>query len=160
MWKPSEDEPAQQVYGEAYTSAVFLAMEEEIQCSRPPGSMMEAVIAPIMAYIDSSRLSSFSNASLWPGYLWFGSQSKYTWSKPTSFSAHHFVYMPSEFGAPASSHVLTFLKRQLFHAVWALLLTPKFMDAYVNGIIILCGDGIEQLVFPRFFTYSADYPEK
>jgi hypothetical protein len=34
------------------------------------------------------------------------------------------------------------------------------MDAYTNGIIIKFHDGIEGLVFPQFFTYSADYPEK
>jgi hypothetical protein len=45
-------------------------------------------------------------------------------------------------------------------AIWALLLDEDFMDAYKNGIIIRCGDGITRRVFPRFFTYSADYPEK
>jgi hypothetical protein len=34
------------------------------------------------------------------------------------------------------------------------------MDAYENGIIITFPDGIQRRVFPRFFTYSADYPEK
>ena len=46
------------------------------------------------------------------------------------------------------------------HAVWRLLLDDDFMDAYTNGIIIKFHDGIERLVFPQFFTYSADYPEK
>ncbi|KAJ7587294.1 hypothetical protein C8J56DRAFT_1083768 [Mycena floridula] len=171
MWKPDDDAPVQRVYSEAYTSDVFLKMEKEIQESRPPDCTLEAVVAPIMCYSDSSRLASFGTASLWPGYLWWGSLSKYIRAKPTSFSANHFVYIPSlpdtvqdiynkTFGSPASAAVLTFLKRQLFHAIWALLLTPEFMDAYVNGIVILCGDGIWRRVFPRFFTYSADYPEK
>ena len=46
------------------------------------------------------------------------------------------------------------------HAVWGLLLDEKFMDAYKNGIVVRCGDGITHRVFPRFFSYSADYPEK
>ena len=33
------------------------------------------------------------------------------------------------------------------------------MDAYVHGIILEFSDGILRRLFPRFFTYSADYPE-
>jgi hypothetical protein len=46
------------------------------------------------------------------------------------------------------------------HAVWHLMLDNAFRDAYRNGIIIKFADGVERLVFPRIFTYSADYPEK
>ncbi|KAF9224453.1 hypothetical protein BS17DRAFT_655483, partial [Gyrodon lividus] len=35
-----------------------------------------------------------------------------------------------------------------------------FMHVYKYGIVIRCGDGITWRVFPCFFTYSADYPEK
>lgn len=34
------------------------------------------------------------------------------------------------------------------------------MHAYEYGIIMTCADGIERRIYPRFFTYSADYPEK
>jgi len=34
------------------------------------------------------------------------------------------------------------------------------MKAYEEGLIITCGDGVTQKVFPCLFTYSADYPEK
>lgn len=34
------------------------------------------------------------------------------------------------------------------------------MHAYRHGIIVLCADGIVRRLYPRFFTYSADYPEK
>jgi hypothetical protein len=44
--------------------------------------------------------------------------------------------------------------------IWLLLLSQEFMDAYVHGILIACGDGVKRRIFPRFFTYSADYPEK
>jgi len=36
----------------------------------------------------------------------------------------------------------------------------EFMAAYVHGIVIECADKIHRRFFPRFFTYSADYPEK
>jgi hypothetical protein len=41
-----------------------------------------------------------------------------------------------------------------------LIQDPEFLDAYLNGIIIECIDGIKRRLFPRFFIYSADYPEK
>jgi len=44
--------------------------------------------------------------------------------------------------------------------IWLLLLDGDFMHAYEHGIVLLCGDGIYRRLFPRFFTYSADYPEK
>jgi hypothetical protein len=46
------------------------------------------------------------------------------------------------------------------HAVWSLLLDNDFVHAYQYGIVIKCWDGVEQRIYPRFFTYSADYPEK
>jgi len=46
------------------------------------------------------------------------------------------------------------------HAVWRLLLDDDFMDVYTNGIIIEFPDGVKRRLFPQFFTYSADYPEK
>lgn len=46
------------------------------------------------------------------------------------------------------------------HAIWALLLDEEFLHAYVHGIVITCADGITRRVYPRIFTYSADYPEK
>ncbi len=47
------------------------------------------------------------------------------------------------------------------HAIWEqLLLDEDFMHAYEHGIVIKFADGISRRVFPRIFTYSADYPEK
>lgn len=65
-----------------------------------------------------------------------------------------------KFGTAATADTLTHLRREVMHAVWRLLLDDDFMEAYTNGIVIRFHDGIERLVFPRFFTYSADYPEK
>ena len=64
------------------------------------------------------------------------------------------------FGATPSADVLAHLKRELMHRIWDMLLTPEFIHAYVHGIVIKCYDGIERRIFPRFFTYGADYPEK
>jgi hypothetical protein len=64
------------------------------------------------------------------------------------------------FGKNISPALLTQLKRELVHAIWTLMLDGDLMHAYEHGIVIKFSDGIERRVFPRFFTYSADYPEK
>ena len=55
---------------------------------------------------------------------------------------------------------MTHCHRELMHAVWAKILNDDFIHAYIYGIVIKCIDGIERCIYPRFFTYSADYPEK
>ena len=45
------------------------------------------------------------------------------------------------------------------HAIWRLLLNDDFIEAYKRGILIECTDSITRHFFPRFFSYSADYPE-
>ena len=44
--------------------------------------------------------------------------------------------------------------------IWLLLLDKDFMDAYTNGILVRCADGVLRRIFPRIFVYCADYPEK
>jgi hypothetical protein len=66
----------------------------------------------------------------------------------------------SIFGKSATAAILTHLKRELIHKIWTFLLDQDFMYAYEHGIVIYCLDGVLRRIFPRFFTYSADYPEK
>lgn len=54
----------------------------------------------------------------------------------------------------------THCRRELFHACWDILLDKEFLQAYRHGIVIRCADGVLRRIFPRIFTYSADYPEK
>ena len=63
-------------------------------------------------------------------------------------------------GAAASAITITHLKLELVQKVWELLLDDEFMEAYKHGIVITCADGVTRQIYPRFFTYSADYPEK
>jgi hypothetical protein len=55
---------------------------------------------------------------------------------------------------------MTHCRRELIHAVIKLILAGEFQKAYTEGIIIEFPDGITRRVFPRIFSYSADYPEK
>ena len=56
--------------------------------------------------------------------------------------------------------LLTHCKRELIHGAWKILLDDEFLDVYRNGIVVKCYDRKLHRVFPRIFTYSADYPEK
>lgn len=67
----------------------------------------------------------------------------------------------SGWGKAGRKQVLTYCRRELLHEAWVVLLSdPEFLEAYEHGIVIKCADGVTRLVFPRIFTYSADYPEK
>lgn len=44
--------------------------------------------------------------------------------------------------------------------IWVMMLDEAFVDAYAHGILITCSDGVKRRIFPRIFTYAADYPEK
>ncbi|KAK0439080.1 uncharacterized protein EV420DRAFT_1735640 [Desarmillaria tabescens] len=169
MWNPPGSSHSERIFGEVYSSDVFLEMEESVQPF--PGCNLEQVIAPVMVYSDSTHLTNFGDASLWPAYASLGLLSKYVRARMTAFASHHLAYFPSlpdwikdeyvkAYGVPPSDATLTFLKRELMQGIWRLLLDEQFMDAYRNGIVIRCADGVERRVYPRFFTYSADYPEK
>ena len=67
---------------------------------------------------------------------------------PDSFAD---TYM-KEFGVPPPPDVITHCRRELFHEVIKLILEGRFAEAYKHGIT--------RRVFPRFYSYLADYPEK
>jgi hypothetical protein len=65
-----------------------------------------------------------------------------------------------EFADVATSDMLTHLRRKLMQAVWLVLLDADFIHAYIHGLELNFIDDDPYLFFPRFFTDSADYPEK
>ena len=92
-WKPSPDKPAERVYSEAFTADYFLGQCEKILHTNPQKKRIPVMIG-MMIWSDSTHLASFGTASLWPVYLYFGNQSKYTRAKPSEFAAHHLAYIP------------------------------------------------------------------
>ncbi|KAI0069589.1 hypothetical protein K474DRAFT_1610237 [Panus rudis PR-1116 ss-1] len=162
--------PPQRVYDELYTSEAFNVAHEALQDSPPePNCDLERVICALMFWSDSTHLANFGDAALWPLYLFYGNQSKYTRGRPTSGACHHVAYIPKVCcigcsviwtGLGPNADVLTHCRRELMHEVWRVLLDDDFMHAYSHGLVIECADGIMRRVYPRMFTYSADYPEK
>ncbi|KAL5514487.1 hypothetical protein ACEPAG_2576 [Sanghuangporus baumii] len=170
-WNPPYSRTSKRIYGELYSSDVWLEAHEKIRAI-PAKDGLENFMIPIMLYSDSTHLANFGNTSLWPLYMYFGSQSKLARSKSTGHVCHHMAYFPSlpasiqdaykdYFGRTASADALTFLKCELMQAVLKLVLfQPDFLEAYTEGITFICSDGVTQRLFPRFMVYSADYPER
>ncbi|KAF8525646.1 hypothetical protein JB92DRAFT_3108726 [Gautieria morchelliformis] len=157
----------ERLWGELFCSEAW--NQEHKQLPQEPGCKLEQVIAPLMFWSDLTHLTSFGTAKLWPIYMFFGSQSKYSRSAHLSHHVADIPLLPDSIqdfirnltgGHAARPPLLTHCRHELMHALWQLLLDNEFVDAYKHGIVIKCADGITRRVYPRIFTYSADYPEK
>ncbi|KAF7974699.1 hypothetical protein HWV62_11479 [Athelia sp. TMB] len=168
FWKPL-DGPERRVYDEAYTSDAWLEEHDKLQKQpNEPDCKLEKVVLGLMFWSDSTHLTNFGTAKLWPLYLYFGNLSKYFRGKPGSGASHHVAYIPSlpdsiqDFLGPGSRKpaVLTHCRRELMHKVLDKVLDDDFVHAYRHGFAMECLDGVWRRFYPRIFTYSADYPEK
>ena len=68
--------------------------------------------------------------------------------------------MTEHSGGKPSQALLTHCHRELFHTQWRILLDDEFLEAWEHGIVIVCQDQVKRRMYPRIFTYSADYPQK
>ncbi|KAH7920743.1 hypothetical protein BV22DRAFT_1020666 [Leucogyrophana mollusca] len=174
FWTSSVDGTEQRVYDELYTSDAWLEAHNELQ-KQPfqPGCKLERVIAGLMLFSDATHLADFGTAKAWPLYLYFGNLSKYVRASPTSGACHLVGFLPllpdsvqevistlNKMSRKAISALNAHCRRELFHACWNTLMDDEFLEAYRHGIVVRCADGILRRIFPRLFTYSADYPEK
>ncbi|KAJ7049329.1 hypothetical protein C8F01DRAFT_1265524 [Mycena amicta] len=156
----------QELHGEMYTAQrTFEAFSKLPPCEEEP------VIASIMPYSDATHLASFGTALLWPLYIYFGNRSKYERAKPSANAGYHTAYFPSvpedikdkykeHYSHAMPDNVMTHTKRELFHAVWELLIDDDFVDAWINGRVFECWDKLQRRLFPRIPMYGLDYPEK
>ncbi|KIJ57965.1 hypothetical protein HYDPIDRAFT_34453 [Hydnomerulius pinastri MD-312] len=168
---PNPAAPPQRVFENAYTADAFLKADQELQDSPPEeGCTLPRAIAGFMFWSDATHVAQFGQAKLWPIYAYFANQCKYERCRPTARAARCVAYLPAlpdsitdflrERGRNISAPLLAHIRRELFHGAWAAILDDDFITAYVHGIIVDCADGIRRRLYPRIFTYSADYPEK
>ncbi|PBK60412.1 hypothetical protein ARMSODRAFT_898121 [Armillaria solidipes] len=171
-WQPpTPGSPQERVYSELYTSKCFRDAERDLLSSPPEeGCDLPRVIIALMIWSDATHVAQFGQSKVWPIYIFFGNRSKYMRCKPSTRSAHHAAFLPSlpdtfedflrGLGIKKSDPLMAHCRRELFHEAWKLLLDDDFVTAYEHGIVLTCADGIRRRVYPRIFTYSADYPEK
>jgi hypothetical protein len=171
----NSDADSERVYSEMYNSDVFLAEHDKVQRAPTddPSCKQEKVVAGLMFWSDATHLAAFGTAKMWPIYMLFGNLSKYIRCQPNSGAMIHVAYIPpfpdslqdqlKEFHPKWNTQqrdILAHCRRELMHAVWKHLLDCDFLHAYKYGMVVQCQDGIERRIYPRVFTYSADYPEK
>jgi hypothetical protein len=95
MWNTPDGRNIE-VFSEAYSSTAMLEAYAEVNSlPREANDNLERVVASLMMWSDATHLASFGDASLWPFYLFFGNQSKYTRGKPTASACHHVAYIPT-----------------------------------------------------------------
>ena len=103
-WKPTESDPPVRVYGEVYSSDAMLDAQRKLleKLRGLPLPQPEAFLVAMMLASDSTFLTQFSQASMWPIYMFFGNVSKYIRSSPDPLSAHHVAYLPKVCHTPVS----------------------------------------------------------
>jgi hypothetical protein len=92
-WQPGNSPEPIRVHGELYTSQAFIDAHNALQNSPPePQCNLPRNIIALMFYSDSTHLTTFGDANLWPLYLYFGNESKYQRCKPSCNLANHVAY--------------------------------------------------------------------
>jgi len=98
------------IYDEAYTSDVWIEAHDNLQKQpNEPGCQLEKVIAGLMFWSDSTHLTSFGTAKVWPIYMYFANLSKYIRAQPNSGASHHVAYIPYVRILGCSEFVITYL---------------------------------------------------
>ncbi|KAG2054238.1 hypothetical protein BDR06DRAFT_982465 [Suillus hirtellus] len=130
------------IYNELYTSYAWLEAQDSVQrLPKEPGCLLECVIVGLMFFSDATHLANFRTVKAWPLYMYFGNLTKYARSAPKSGACHLVEFLPS---VPDSiKDIISNL--------------PHISKTGMRSLLTHCR---RELVFPRIFTYSADYPEK
>ncbi|KAG8731009.1 hypothetical protein FRC12_019950 [Ceratobasidium sp. 428] len=170
------DGTEERVFDNLYTTDAWLEEHERIQkldirTESGEPCMLERAIAATMVGSDATTVTDFSQKSVWEVYGYFGNEPKWFRRKPGARASEHLAHLPKlpanikDFiaeihGKAAQAPLLAHCRRELFHECWKHMLDDEFIHAYHNGIVVKCGDGVTRRLFPRFITYSADYPER
>jgi len=82
------------VCDEVYTSEAFIKEYKAVQHLPEPDCMLERTVCTLMFWSDSTHLTMFGTTSLWPIYLAFGNESKYSRAGSKDGVLHHLAYIP------------------------------------------------------------------
>ncbi|KAH6886601.1 hypothetical protein BKA70DRAFT_1123133 [Coprinopsis sp. MPI-PUGE-AT-0042] len=171
-WQPTPTSPPWRLLSEIFNSNRFMQEYTSVfRAARVDKYTGEVVVIGIMIWSNSTRLTWFSNISLWPVYIYIANQPKGDRGRTTAFACHHIAYMPKlkkgfeEFyfecyGIKPSDDILCFVRREAIQAIYVLLLDDEFVHVYVYGHDMEFCDCVKHRFFPWFMTHSMDYPEK
>ena len=70
-WQPNPETNPIKVFGEAYSSSKAIDLYESVHSL--PWELeddLEHIVIPILLWLDTTQLSNFGNASLWPIYVY------------------------------------------------------------------------------------------
>ena len=128
IWQPRGSPTPINVHGELYTSEAFLQAHQDLQQSPPePGCDRERVVVALMFWSDATQLTTFSDAKLWPCYMFFGNESKYRRCKPSSCLCSHVAYF---------NHVracIVSLEMTLTNAISSFLTASRILQQTILG---------------------------
>ena len=83
-------------YDEAYTLDTWLKYHNELQLQpNEPGCKLEKVVLSLVFWSDSTHLTNFGTAKVWPLYMYISNLSKYFHNKLSLGACHHIAYIPS-----------------------------------------------------------------
>lgn len=97
-WRPDPTNPDkhERVYADTYTSDAMIQAQTAIdEIPRQEGDVKQRIALGLMLASDSTQLTNFGSASVWPVYLMFVNQSKQERASPTCHAVHHLAYIPS-----------------------------------------------------------------
>ena len=97
-WIPDSDKPHEheRVYTDTYMSDSMIQAQTDINAiPHAEGDTKECVVLSLMLASDSTQLTSFGSASVWPVYVMFANQPKQDRVQPSCHVVHHLAYMPS-----------------------------------------------------------------
>jgi hypothetical protein len=103
-WQANGKSEPVRVHGEMYSSQAFLDVHNALQNSPPEENCtLPRHIVALMFSSDSTNLTSFGDATLWPIYLFFGNESKYRRCQPTCNLGSHVAYLRKVCRSPRRS---------------------------------------------------------
>ena len=91
-WHPPHRDDDMKIHGELFNSAAFLEAHQQLQDSPEPGCDLPCVIAALMFWSNSTHLTQFGSAKLWPLYVFFRNESKYRRCQPSNNTCSHAAY--------------------------------------------------------------------
>lgn len=94
-WKRPSTAEEIGVYGELFCSEAFVSAHRQLQDVAPEltgGCTLPRRIVALMFWSDSTQLTSFGDAKLWPLYVYFGNESKYERCAPSANLCSHVAY--------------------------------------------------------------------